>query len=337
MRPLVIIVILTFNGKNNIKLCLDSLLLQTYDNMKIIVADNRSTDGTPELVRNEYPSVIMKDNGYNAGFAEGNNLGIELALTYNPKYIMILNDDTESAPTMIEKLVDLMENDESVGICSPKVMEMSDKSKLQQYGVRIDRFGFPSGNVEDTPDSFFSVSGCSMLIREDMIRKIGAFDKEFFIFAEDLDMCWRARIAGYNIKIARESIIYHMGGATISSGYQNETKYKLNKKRIYLRERNTMRAILKNYSSTRLSLILPQYLILLLIEFLFSLVWRPSISIIYPSAVIWNLKNVRSTLRERSLIQHLRRIPDEEVCRKMEKQIGKLQLLKRVGISNFVT
>lgn len=335
MSPLAAVVILTYNGMKHIKTCLDSLQNQQYDNLKILLVDNFSQDGTTEFVQNNYPEVICKRNTYNTGFAEGNNIGIKLALKFNPKYVLILNDDTESDPLMIKNLIITAEQDKNIMIIAPKVMEMYNRNKLQQYGVRCDRFGFPMGNAEANSGNFFYVSGCAMLFRSDLFHKIGFFDKEYFAFSEDLDICWRTRLIGYDIAVEPKAIVYHAGGGSFKGGYSKGHGYKLNKERLYLRERNTIRTLIKNYSTANLLKFVPLYLILLAGEFLYALIRIPSIVTIYPAAISWNIKNLKSSLNERKKIQNMRTVSDDDILKKMEKVVGKLLMIRQIGLDNI--
>ena len=337
MSPLVIVIILTFNGMKHIKKCLDSLQNQQYDNLKILLVDNLSQDGTLEFVQNNYPEVSCKRNTYNAGFSEGNNIGIKLALKFNPAYVLILNDDTESDPLMIKNLVITAENDENTKIVAPKVMHMYDRNKLQGCGIQCDRFGYPVKHPGPTPDNFFYVSGVAMLFRSDLFHKIGFFDKKYFAFSEDLDICWRTRLMGYTITVEPKAILYHTGGGTMKGGiYRGRGHdYKLNKERVYLRERNTIRTLIKNYSTANLFKFLPLYIILLAVESLYVLIRMPSLVTIYPAVIGWNIKNLKSSLNERKKIQNMRLIPDDEILKKMSKGWGKLEIARKIGLGNI--
>ncbi|HLN89880.1 MAG TPA: glycosyltransferase family 2 protein, partial [Candidatus Binatia bacterium] len=198
---MVSIIILNYNGLAYLKACLESLRKQTYPNSRITVCDNDSNDGSVEFLKKNYPNITLIKNRENFGFAKGNNIAIEYALKQGTDYVFLLNNDTEMEPDALAKLVESVETDESFGIVGPLVLDLGDRRTVQEAGMSIDKFGFPTqekGSDQLVSEAFF-VSGCAMLIKTAVLQAVGVFDNEYFMFAEDLDLCWRAQLAGYKI------------------------------------------------------------------------------------------------------------------------------------------
>ena len=208
--------------------------------------------------------------------------------------------------------------------------------------MTIDMLGFPVSliydcnhiNVEKVSEVFF-VSGCALLVKE-VLKNIGLFDKEYFMFAEDLDLCWRAQLVGYKVIVNRSSIIYHASGGSISGGVVKTGRYSTNFRRIFLREKNTLRTLLKNYDDVHVFRILPLAVALLLLESFFWLIlFRPHVSLSILKAIYWNIQNFPDTFQQRKLVQSLRKSPDSIIRKKMIRGLGKLVLFKIIGVPHF--
>ncbi len=337
-QPLVYVIILNYNGKKYLQACISSITLQTYSNYKIIVCDNASNDDSVEYVTKNFPEVIVLRAEENLGFAEGNNLAIKFALNHKSNYVFLLNNDTTVEPNLLDKLVTTAEVDNEIGIVGPAIFDYYSKDVLQEAGMTIDRFGFPisikSGfdNKEKPAEPFF-VSGCALLIKAEVLNAIGFFDKEYFMFAEDLDLCWRAQLAGYKVAVNLNAKIYHASGGSISGGVIKNSKYATNVKRVFLREKNTLRTLLKNYNFTNLMKIIPSYVELLTFE---SILWlfllKPQVSVSDLKALYYNLKLFPDTMRQRYCVQNLRKTSDCEINKKMTNGYGKIVIFTKVGV-----
>ena len=224
-KPLVFIIVLNYNGRRYLEECLSSIKLQTYPNYKIIVFDNASKDSSVTYVKSAFPSVILLQSEKNLGFAEGNNVAIRFALNQGANYVFLLNNDTSMDADSLDRLVSTAERDNSIGIVGPAIFDLKNRTFLQEAGMTTDMFGFPvSLKYDNSHDSngkiseVFFVSGCALLIKAEVLKNIGFFDKEYFMFAEDLDLCWRAQLLGYRVIVDRTSKIYHESGGSISGG-----------------------------------------------------------------------------------------------------------------------
>lgn len=217
--PLVGIILVNFNGREDTFECLDSLSKITYKNYKIYVVDNGSTDKIAEDVNKRFRKVCILENNDNLGFTGGNNTGIKVALKDDCKYVLLLNNDTIVAPNFIEPLVKRLESNSKIAMTTPKIYFYGEK-KLWAFGGTIDRMLCRSPhigvNTEDTgqyqnPIRVDRVTGCSMFIRSEVIEKYGMFDDRFFIYEEETDWCIRLTRKGYIFIVEPESVIWHKG------------------------------------------------------------------------------------------------------------------------------
>lgn len=337
-EPLVFVIVINYNGEKYLQTCLSSLAQQTYSNYKIIVFDNASTDNSVEFIQQNFPKINIMQAEKNFGFAEGNNFAMNFALDHNPSYIFLVNNDTEAKLDLVEKLVNSAESDDSIGIVGPSVFALQNKYSIQERGVTIDRFGYPLAikSASLNGGCVFFVSGCAMLIKAEIIRKIGLFDKEYFMFAEDLDLCWRAQLAGYKIVVNETAVIFHASGGSISGGVIKAASYKTNVRRVFLREKNTIRTLIKNYSTYNMITTVPFYVALLFFEcFLWIFLLKPNTAKSIIKALFWNIRFLPQTFNQRAGIQSTRKINDQNITGEMVHGYSKLSIFRSVGVPNF--
>jgi len=248
--PKVSIIVLNWNGKQFLKNCLDSLRKLTYKSVEIIIVDNNSTDGSQEFIKKYYPKFILVENKKNYGFARGNNIGFHKS---KGKYVLFLNNDTVVSPSFLESLVDDLEKDSKIGCIQPQIRLTSEKDRLDQMGSYISFVGFLyhygyrkkySEKTYGKRREIFSAKGACIMFSSKLLKKIGLFDEDFFIFFEETDLCFRVWLSGYRVVYEPKSTIYHVvGGDTTASD-----KYKY-ERRIYLIFRNTNCSYLKNFDA----------------------------------------------------------------------------------------
>ncbi|MDD5192298.1 MAG: glycosyltransferase family 2 protein [Candidatus Nanoarchaeia archaeon] len=223
-KPLVHIIILNWNGKEDTIECINSVKKIDYPNYKIILVDNGSTDNSVKVFKKKYPSIKIIKNKENLGYAEGNNVGIRYALKNKADYVLILNNDTVVDKHFLTELVKVAESDDEIGIVGPKVYNYG-TNKIQFLGIKnlfwnlvlyrkvVGRNKEDKGQFDYFTDVDF-VAGCSTLIKSKVMRKVGLFDKELFLYCEDVDFFIRAKKKGYQLKVAPDSHIWHKGSAT---------------------------------------------------------------------------------------------------------------------------
>ena len=329
--PLVSIIVLNYNGKQYLNACLSSLEKTTYENLEVILVDNASTDGSVEFVRKKFPRVRILENKRNLGYTGANNRAARFS---RGKYLLFLNNDTKVKPNLITELVSRIEADRSIGICACKQLTYDGKGFLNM-GLSCDPFAWPI-KPEREEDIIYS-DGASLFIRKDVFVKLGGFDPKYFIFIDDVDLCWRGLLAGYKVVPVPSAIIYHMAGGTIHGGWLKGSKYETSIWRRYLTERNIFRTICKNYGFLTLLLILPAYFVLISLEIALLLLFGEIKAIkVYPRAILWNIKNARDTLQWRRKVQQLRKLSDREIMKKMVLTSSKLNVFRMIGVPTFI-
>jgi len=207
------VVVLNWNGLPVIESCLESILRQTYQPLELIVVDNGSEDASPDLVRNRFPRARLILNGKNLGYGAGNNVGIKAS---GGQYIFILNNDARLDPGCIERLIGPFKQDPGLGAGAPKILLQHEKKLLDAAGIVVypDGLSIGRGRMEpgeqyDEETEVFCASGCAALFRRVMLDEIGLFDEDFFAYAEDTDLGWRARLAGWKTHYVPEAVVYH--------------------------------------------------------------------------------------------------------------------------------
>ncbi len=236
------IIIPTYNGKEYLQICLDSLLNQTHENFEIIVVDNGSDDGSCEFITENYPEVILIKFVQNLGFSKAVNGGIKAA---DGEYVVLLNNDTEAKEDWLEQLVKCIKKDEKIFSCSSKMLQYHERLKVDDAGDELTLmgwafkrgYGFPVDKFNNDKDVFSSCAGAAVY-RKEIFEKIGYFDEKFFAYLEDIDICYRAKIHGYKNVYCSDAIIYHIGSATTGSRY--------NSFKVRLTSRNNIYLIYKN-------------------------------------------------------------------------------------------
>lgn len=228
--PKISIIILNWNGWRDTTECLQSLNRITYSNYEVIVVDNGSTDGSVEHLE-KAKDVFSKQglfftliqNKENLGFAEGNNVAIRQILKRRESdFILLLNNDTVVEKNFLSELIKVAQSKEEIGILGPKIYYydyQGKKNVIQSAGSAVNLCigRFPSAEKLDKVDNRYVirvqsvdfVTGACLLIKTEVVRKIGLLDKRFFLLFEDTDWCLRARKAGYSVLYIPKSVIWH--------------------------------------------------------------------------------------------------------------------------------
>lgn len=219
-KPRVFVVVLNYNGKDVLPECLRSLSRSNYPNVEVCVADNASTDGSPEWVEHEMPSVQVLRNGRNLGWSGGNNAGIRRALSRGAEYVWILNNDVEVEPDCLSQMIGHAKEHPDVGVLSPCIYYFEPRDRIWFAGGWNDAEHFKMSHCARVdefrrlPNASRFVSGCAMLVRRDVFRATGLIDERFFMYCEDADFCLRAAAAGFKIDVLESAAIYHKVSAS---------------------------------------------------------------------------------------------------------------------------
>ena len=217
-EPLVYIIILNWNGKVDTLSCLQSIMDVRYPNFSVIMVDNASSDGTVESVKEKFPPVKIIANTENLRFAGGNNIGIDYALQQKADYVLLLNNDTVVDPDFLNGLLKVAGSGERVGIVGPKIYYYNDPERIWFAGGKVEYWkGWVShtGIREldhgqyDADRRVDYITGCCMLVKREVIERVGKLDEKFFIYGEDADWCLRASRAGYELVYVPSSKIWH--------------------------------------------------------------------------------------------------------------------------------
>jgi GT2 family glycosyltransferase len=220
--PKTAIVVPNWNGKDSLSECLDSLLVQTQS-AQIIVVDNGSLDGSADFVEKNYPKIILVRHTKNLGFTGGVNAGIKKAMEHDSKYVALLNNDAVADKNWLEHLVDFLDSNPKAGIATSKICD-ADNKQLDSTGEAYSIWGlpFPRGRGEgyshkhDKDTWVFGASGGASIYRIKMLKQIGLFDDDFFAYYEDVDLSFRAQLAGWKVGYEPKALVYHKIGATSS-------------------------------------------------------------------------------------------------------------------------
>lgn len=312
--PLVSVVIVNLNGGEIFKDCLNSLSKISYPNWELIVVDNGSIDrsGTLPLnlkIRNLKVKII--ENKENLGFAVANNQGYKIS---RGRYVLLLNNDTKVEQDFLLNLIRRMEMDNKVGVIQPKIYLMDRPEYLDNAGSFLTRIGFlthlgfgeKDGSQFAKEREIFSVKGACMLVRREVIEKVGLFDSDFFSYFEESDFCWRVWMGGWRVLFFPNAVIYHKLGFTIRRLDVSDLNFHYYKNRIC--------SLLKNLEIKNLILIFaPHLLISISLIFLFLLRGQIKYSMMIGKAIIWNIWNLPNTFKKRQKIQKKRILDDREL------------------------
>ena len=251
------IVILNWNGSEMMRRFLPSVLesARGKHDVEVCVADNGSTDDSLEMLEREFPEVRTIRMAENNGFAEGYNLALEQV---EARYVVLLNSDVEVDRHWLEPMVDYMDAHPEVAACQPKIRSQRNPELFEYAGAAggyIDRYGYPFcrgrifATVEadkgqyDTVEPVLWATGAALFIRLDDYRKAGGLDGRFFAHMEEIDLCWRLRSRGRILVCIPQSVVYHVGGATLK---------KENPRKTYLNFRNNLLMLYKNLPDSEL-------------------------------------------------------------------------------------
>lgn len=223
-------------------------MASTYPGMRVVVADNASTDDSVGFVSATYPSVEILTHATNEGFAGGYNWALKRV---QADYYVLLNSDVAVTPGWIEPVVAMMEEDHTIAACQPKILSYHQPELFEYAGAAggwIDSLGYPfsRGRVFDVCEAdthqydavqpIFWASGAAMFVRARVYHELGGLDAGFFAHQEEIDLCWRMQLAGYKIMACPLSVVFHVGAGTLPRGGR----------KVYLNFRNNLLMLCKN-------------------------------------------------------------------------------------------
>jgi GT2 family glycosyltransferase len=276
--PLVSVIIPNWNGMALLRGCLDSLRAQTYPRVEVIVVDNASTDDSASMIQSDYPEVKLIVLPKNLGLTGGVNAGIARAAG---EIIALLNNDAEADPRWVESLAHALAARPDAGMAASKMLLFDRRDILNSAGDTYGLDGLPANRgvwekdvgQYDRQIDVFGACGGAVAYRKSMLDRIGLFDEDLFMYCEDVDMNWRAQIAGYRCVFAPQAVVYHRlsatGGGKLASFYTG---------------RNTLWVLAKDYPPALLRRYWPRVL-------------RAQLRITWDALKAWRGESARARLR----------------------------------------
>jgi GT2 family glycosyltransferase len=224
-EPLIYIIVLNWNGKEDTLTCLSSVTAIKYPNFRIIVVDNGSSDGSVQAIRAGFPGLWVIETGENLGYAGGNNVGIRHALEHGANYVFLLNNDTRVAPDILERLLEAAYAIPDAGVLGAKIYYLSRPDAIWYVGAEWQheqsKFAHRRSDnpaLETVKDTDY-VCGCAFFVPAPVFEKVGLLDETFFLTYEETDWCYRARQAGFRILVATRAEVWH----AVSASFGGET------------------------------------------------------------------------------------------------------------------
>jgi GT2 family glycosyltransferase len=323
--PSVLVVLVVHDGASWLHECLASLMAQTHPRLGVVGVDNASTDDSRALLTQALGEGRVIALSENLGVAGAMKAAVELPAAERADYLLVLHDDAALGPDAVARLVEAatgIRGVERVGVVGPKVVDWEDPRVLREVGRSTDAFGHPftplqDGEIDqgqyDRVLEVLFVSSCAMLIAREAWQRIGLFDERFAGHHDDLDFCWRARLAGFRVLMTPLAQARHRDAA--GKGERGEDRPRSTR---YYAERAALASMLKDYGVLTLLWLLPVYAVLGVARITFLLVARRFEDAFDQLAAWgWNVAHLPGTIRRRLRAQSVRRVRDRSVRRFM--------------------
>lgn len=320
-KPFVSIIIVNWNGIRFLKDCLKSLSETSYREKEILFVDNASFDDSVSYVRKNFPNINVIQNKKNLGFAGGHEVAFKKS---KGQAILILNTDTIVEKNLVDALIKKLYENDAIGAAQPKIVIYPQKNLIDSIGsfflmsgdlYHYGREKDPRLPIYNRPMDIFSAKGACILFKKEVLAKTGFFDKDYFAYFEETDLCMRIWLAGYRVVYTPETVVYHKGGASakrVVPSYIQFHSYK-----------NGICTYLKNLSFKYLCKVLPVMIGLYMGGSIFyTIKGKPRIAWAIQKAIGWNLLHLRETLKKRKLIQEkIRVVSDDDFLPKLTKHV----------------
>ena len=303
---MVSIIIPNYNGADYLPACLDALAEQSFRDAEVIVADNTSTDGSADLVERSYPATRLLRLDKNRGFAAAVNAGVKAS---EREFIIILNSDTRAEPDFVAELHAALEAEPGAAMAAPKMLFARDTTIINSMGLGYDitgtnhdiGFGLADGPQFDEGKWIFGPCGGAGMYRRSIFREIGPLDEDYFMYYEDVDLAFRAQMAGHKCIFVPSARVYHIEGAGTDT---------LPRRRNYYLARNALTVIAKNFPRS----LLIRYCHVLFWEIL-KRVGSPALKGDFSAlsgyfSALWRLGEI---LEKRAAIQRLKKASDDDI------------------------
>jgi GT2 family glycosyltransferase len=246
-HPLVYVIILNWNNYEDSKRCLDSLRAATYPNLRVMVVDNGSADGSGERLQADSPDLRFVFNDKNLGFSRGCNVGIRAALEdEHCAYVLLLNNDAVVSAHFLERAVEIAEADRRIGMVGGKIFQAPDSDVLSYAGGYVSRwrgqtvvrgFGEVDRGKFEEPCEVGFIIGALLLIKREVLEQVGLLPEEYFFGVEDLDYSLMVQRRGYKLYYVPQFIAYHLGGGSQAATWNPRYVYNSYRGKLILLEK----------------------------------------------------------------------------------------------------
>jgi len=315
------IVVVSYNSRRYLQACLDSILADMTGGDEVIVVDNGSTDGSADIVAEQYPSVHLI-RGENVGYAGGNNRGAAVA---RGRHLLFLNPDTIIHPGTIEALVAPLEQPGDVALTTARIVFMDRPEIVNTCGNTVQFTGLaycrgagqPAADYAQ-PAEVDAVSGAAFAIRRAVFEELEGFDASFFMYLEDTDLSWRAWLLGYRCRYVPEAVVEH------------DYRISYSQSKAFFLERNRHLMLLKNLSRAMYLRMLPGLLLAELVTWGFFLLKGPRYWSVKPRVLAWLWRNRHTISAPRRAAQQERRMAERKVLARMAYGLDFRQLANPV-------
>ncbi|GAB1347895.1 hypothetical protein MASR1M107_01060 [Ignavibacteriales bacterium] len=218
-QPHIVIIMLNYNGAKDTVECIESLQKIDYENHKILIVDNSSTDNSVEVFREKFPELDLYITEKNLGYTGGINRGFREASKFGPKYMLVLNNDTIVEPNFLTELVNAMETNPDAAAAGGLILAEHDRNtiwfgngkmiKWRGLAIHIDK-GLPveKRSIKTITETDF-LTGCLILFRTDHLAKAGLEDEDFFMYLDDIEFSARLKKNGFRLLYQPSAVIYH--------------------------------------------------------------------------------------------------------------------------------
>jgi GT2 family glycosyltransferase len=320
--PSVLVVLVVKDAEPWLPQCLMALAKQTHPRLGVLAVDSGSADRSPEMLEAALgPDRVIRLSGQKE-FGSAVAAALVSPAAQQADYILFLHDDTLLEPGAVAALVEAAQRIDGVGVVGPKVLDWEQPHVLREIGLTTDRFAYPYSPLEDGEidqgqydriREVMYVSSCAMLVSRQAWGRVGFPDERLSLNRQDLDFCWRARLAGFRVLMTPRAVARHR-----SAGLRGERASEARAVRRYDQERGALASMLKNYGLLSLLWVLPAYLVQGLIRLLvLALSRRFQDAYQLLTAWGWNLVHLPGTIRRRVRAQAVRSLPDRVVRRAM--------------------
>lgn len=306
-NKLVSVIVLSYNQKEYLKGCINSIITQSFASIEVIIIDNNSNDGSKDFINKAYPELRLIQNYTNEGYAWAHNQGIRAS---GGKYILPLNVDIVLDKNFIEEMVKAIEDEKKIGMVQAKLYQLGKEKIFDSTGIFIRKnrrnFDRSLGKMDNgqygAQEYIFGASGAVPLYRRGMLEeiKIGGeyFDEDFFAYREEVDLAWRAQLLGWKCIYVPNAVAYHY------RNYSPDRRKQMPRRLRQLQYRNRYLMIIKNELPATFIVHLHHILIFEILSFLYVLFREPFLLRAWPE--IFRL--LPKMLRKRKLIMRKKRV-----------------------------